>query len=255
MTLDHGDTAHGGNSRVTGLLGVFLLLLWAAGARHRALAWWGAAYRRRLRVALWDARCSAPLARQLPNAFCSSLRHDLERRAPCFTAAQCCPGDVCRRRGTGAAPCRFPTSRNPVRRAWRCRRSSIAPLRLPRRVRAAARAPPRAREPRLPGSLLCRCCTARVFLTPLASDAADAVLRLIRRRPGSRCCLRDDDLRGRHRLHRRRCMAKERTSRSSQDRGHDRPARPDCSTARALSAKAADRMMRAARRDRSRSAC
>jgi diguanylate cyclase (GGDEF)-like protein len=54
---------------VTGLLGVFILVVWVQERGTRALAWWGAAYLMGgSAVGLWCAQDSAPMVQALPNA-------------------------------------------------------------------------------------------------------------------------------------------------------------------------------------------
>ena len=54
---------------VTGLLGVFILVVWVQERGTRALAWWGAAYLMGgSAVGLWAAQDAAPMVQALPNA-------------------------------------------------------------------------------------------------------------------------------------------------------------------------------------------
>jgi diguanylate cyclase (GGDEF)-like protein len=54
---------------VTGLLGVFILVVWVQERGTRALAWWGAAYLMGgSAVGLWTAQDAAPMVQALPNA-------------------------------------------------------------------------------------------------------------------------------------------------------------------------------------------
>jgi diguanylate cyclase (GGDEF)-like protein len=54
---------------VTGLLGVFILVVWVQERSTRALAWWGAAYLMGgSAVALWGVQATSPVVQAMPNA-------------------------------------------------------------------------------------------------------------------------------------------------------------------------------------------
>jgi len=58
---------------ITGLLGMFLLVLWLQERSMRALAWWGGAYLMGASaVTLWGVQGMAFVPLELPNALCSS---------------------------------------------------------------------------------------------------------------------------------------------------------------------------------------
>ena len=211
---------------ITGLLGVFLLVLWLQERSMRAMAWWGGAYvMGACAVTLWGAqgqtigsyRADAGDAERVP---VRRLRHDLERRAA-----------VSRPRGAAAARC------SRAQRMWfdrhavpefadsdQARMIAVVDrdraLRVPHRVRVAARAPAR-----IGGTLvLDRDSAAAQRGVSVAGRADPAVPGAIAAgRPVRAVCLRDGDLRGRHRLRRRGDGEGARRA-GAQDRGDDRSA-------------------------------
>ena len=79
---------------ITGLLGIFLVVLWIQERSIRALGWWGAAYL--IGASAVDLLGRAGCARHhadgiAERAAVRRLRHDLERRPVCFMDAWSCP--------------------------------------------------------------------------------------------------------------------------------------------------------------------
>ena len=96
---------------ITGLLGVFLLVLWLQERSVRALGWWGAAYLMGASaVTLWGTHDALWLrhAGNAERAAVHRLRHDLERRAAVSRPHASCPVRCSPAPWPGSPPCSTP---------------------------------------------------------------------------------------------------------------------------------------------------
>ena len=113
---------------ITGLLGVFLLVLWLQERSVRAMAWWGGAYLMgAFAVTLWGAQGApiGPLAvtPEMPNAFLFIACGMIWSGARLFHGRLVLPGALFVGAVVWFVAMQFPEFRgNPNTRAWCCRR-------------------------------------------------------------------------------------------------------------------------------------
>jgi diguanylate cyclase (GGDEF)-like protein len=81
---------------VTGLLGMFILVIWVQERGTRALAWWGAAYLMGgSAVGLWGAQGATPLVQTVPNALLFIACGMIWNGARIFHGRAILPGGMC----------------------------------------------------------------------------------------------------------------------------------------------------------------
>jgi peptidoglycan biosynthesis protein MviN/MurJ (putative lipid II flippase) len=125
MVLDQA-TLFAVATSITGLLGIFLLLLWLQERGMRAMAWWGGAYLMgACAVTLWGTQGPAEdtlVPADMANAFLFLACGMIWNGARLFHGRRVLPLALVAGGAAGSPPSSFRNLRSPAPPGWRCRR-------------------------------------------------------------------------------------------------------------------------------------